>query len=180
MDENVFIKKGDIIVFDDKHKLICGDNVDVMKQMQEKSIDVLFTSPPYNDCGTENEDISNIKGSNTHKKYINVEKHENWFEWMCETIDYGRKIAKKYVLFNIQALSNNRENVYKLIGKYSNCIHDILIWHKPNGCPTSTPHKISNKYEMVFIIKAIGVDKVDVNDSVYYNVIKCLIYMMYI
>ena len=34
---------------DGKYGLICGDCVDVMKSMKDRSVDVVFTSPPYND-----------------------------------------------------------------------------------------------------------------------------------
>ena len=147
------------------------DCLKVLKEMKDNYVDVTFTSPPYNDSGTENEDVAVLKSSNTHKKYQDTERHDDWFEWQCEIIDDLRRVSKKYGLYNVQALSNNRENVYKLIGHYANCIHDVVVWYKPNGCPTSTPHKISNKYEFLLIIKAEGVKGVDVNSDVYYNVI---------
>lgn len=154
-----------------KSEYFNDDCLAVLKTLPKGYVDVTFTSPPYNDSGTENEDVAVLKSSNTHKKYQDVERHDDWFEWQCEIIDELRRVTKKYVLYNVQALSNNRENVYKLIGHYADCIHDVVVWYKPNGCPTSTPHKISNKYEFLLIIKAEGVEGVDVNSDVYYNVI---------
>lgn len=142
-----------------------------MKKIPDKSFDVTFTSPPYNDTGTKNEDVANLKSNNTHKKYKSVEYRGDYFEWMCECIDEMRRVTKKYVLFNIQGLVKNRKNVYKLIGHYADYIHDILIWYKPNGTPTSTPHKISNTYEYILVIKVDGVKGVDVNSKFYRNVI---------
>lgn len=46
-----------------------------------------------------------------------------------------------------------------------------MIWYKPNGLPTSTPHKISNTYEFLIIIKCEGVKGVNVNSNFYRNVI---------
>ena len=171
MEKKIFIEKGDTIVFNDKDIVICGDCLEQMKRMPSKFVDVFFTSPPYNDSGTENEDVANLKSNNTHKKYETVERHDDWFEWQCEVIDEALRVTKKYVLYNIQGISNNRTNVYKLIGKYADRIHDILIWNKINGAPTSTPHKISNTYEYVLIIKPDGVDGVDVKDNFFRNVI---------
>lgn len=143
-----------------------------MKEMKDNTVDVSFTSPPYNDTGTSNEDVSTVKyGNNTHKKYLNVETRKDWFEWQCDVIDEMLRVSKKYVLYNIQGIKSNRRNVYKLIGRYADRIHDIVIWYKPNGCPTSTPNKISNKYEFLLIIKCDGVKKVDVNSKFYTNVI---------
>ena len=82
-----------------------------------------------------------------------------------------RRVSKKYVLFNVQGIKSNRKDLYKLIGHYAEYIHDIVIWYKPNGAPTSTPHKLSNKYEMLLIIKCDGVKGVDVSSKYYTNVI---------
>lgn len=151
--------------------VLLGDCLEGMKKMDDNIIDVSFTSPPYNDTGSKNEDVAHIKSSNTHKKYINVETRKDWFEWQCEVIDEMLRVTKKYVLYNVQGIKNNRKDLYKIIGRYADNIHDILIWYKPNGCPTSTPNKLSNKYEMVLILKPKGVKGVSVNSKYYTNVI---------
>ena len=56
MEKKIFIEKGDTIVFNDKDIVICGDCLEQMKRMPAKFVDVFFTSPPYNDSGTENEE----------------------------------------------------------------------------------------------------------------------------
>ena len=164
MENKQFIQKGDIIKLDE-HYIMCMDCLEYMRHKADKSVDVFFTSPPYNDSGTDNEDVSKLKSHNTHKKYQDTERHDDWFEWQCEVIDEALRITKKYVLYNIQALSNNRENVYKIIGKYADRIHDILIYYKPNGTPTSTSYKISNMYEFVLILKPNGVEGVNVDEE---------------
>lgn len=143
--------------------------------MADNSVDVSFTSPPYNDIGRDGDyredgNLYTDHGS-THTKYKYVETRKDWFEWQCEVIDEMLRVSKKYVLYNIQGIKNNRADLYKLIGRYSDRIHDIVIWYKPNGCPTSTPHKLSNKYEMLIIIKCDGCDGVDVSSRNYNNVI---------
>lgn len=146
------------------------DCLKVLKEMKDNYVDVTFTSPPYNDKGGEGEDVAAAVGS-THKKYQDVEFQGDWLEWQCEIIDELRRVSKKYVLYNVQALANNRENVYKLIGRYADCIHDIIVWYKPNGTPTSTPHKISNRYEFLLILKCEGTKGVDTTSEFYFNVI---------
>ena len=148
-----------------------GDCLELLKELKDNTVDVSFTSPPYNDTGTKNEDVGNLKSHNTHKKYLHVENRKDWFEWQCEVIDEMLRVSKKYVLYNVQGLSSNRKNVYKLIGHYADRLHDIVIWYKPNGTPTSTPHKLSNKYEFLMILKCDGVKGVDVTSKFYTNVI---------
>lgn len=152
-------------------KVIHGDCLEEMRKMEENSVDVSFTSPPYNDSGSKNEKITRSTGGGTHRKYIEVEFRKDWFEWQCEVIDEMLRVSKKYVLYNVQGIKSNRENVYRLIGHYAKRIHDIVIWHKPNGTPTSTPHKMSNKYEFLLVLKCDGVKGVDVNSDYYTNVI---------
>ena len=44
------IQKGDIVIFDNKHKLMCGDSTikeDVEKLMNGNKADLLITDPPY-------------------------------------------------------------------------------------------------------------------------------------
>lgn len=150
----------------------CGDCLELMKNLPSNFVDIYFTSPPYNDTGSAKQNVAEAdSGGCNHKKYLFVENRKDWFEWMCSIIDEMRRVSKKYVLLNVQALKKNRENVYKLIGHYSKHIHDILIWYKPNGLPTSTPHKISNTYEFLIIIKCEGVKGVNVNSNFYRNVI---------
>ena len=153
-----------------ENKIFNEDCLEGMKKLDDRCVDVTFTSPPYNDTGGENQSV-NTKGS-THKKYIHVERKDDWLSWQIDCIDQMLRVSKKYVLYNIQALSKNRKNVYKLIGHFSERIHDIIVWHKPNGTPTSTPNKISNTYEFVLILKCDGVEGVDVNSEHYKNLIK--------
>ena len=146
-----------------------------MRCMPDKCVDVSFTSPPYNDMGRkcdydENGILMNGQ-KNTHTKYKYIEYRDDWFSWQCDVIDEMLRVSKRYVLYNVQGIKNCRRDVYKIIGKYADKIHDIIIWHKPNGTPTGTPHKLSNKYEFVIILKCDGVDGVDVTSNFYNNVI---------
>lgn len=43
----------------DKYTLIQGDCLEVMKEMPTGSVDMVFTSPPYNDSGKTERDKKN-------------------------------------------------------------------------------------------------------------------------
>ena len=146
------------------NSVVLGDCLELLKKLDDNSIDVSFTSPPYYSVGGGH-------GSNNKQKYLEPEKYEDWFRFQTNVIDELLRVTKKYVLYNVQALHGNKHNVYKLIGHYAERIHDIVIWYKPNGCPSGTPHKISNKYEFLFVLKPNGVKVVDVNSEYYTNVI---------
>ena len=149
----------------------CGDGLELMRNMADGSVDVSFTSPPYNDSG-KGGDFHRKGGS--HTKYLTPEcesrENKDWFEWQCECIDEMLRVSKKLVVYNVQGLKSNRVNVYKLIGRYAHCIHDVVIWYKRSATPTSTKHKLSNRYEFLLLLKPKGVKGVDVTSEFKWNV----------
>lgn len=136
------------------------DCLEGMKQMEDDSVDVCFTSPPYNDTG---------KDGGTHQKYLNIETRNDWYEWQCEVIDEMLRVSKRYVIYNVQPIQNNKNDVYRLIGHYADKIHTILVWNKTQSQPCGNPHKISNYYEFIIVMSLVG--GVDVNSDFYKNVI---------
>lgn len=150
------------------YSLILGDCLTEMKKMPDRYVDVIFTSPPYNDSGVSESDKANRR----HFKYENAEYREDWFEWQCECIDEMLRITKRHVLYNVQPILSNKTDVYKLIGKYADKIDNILIWYKPNAQPQHYPHRIANFYEMVLILKGKNFDKLWITSDGYTNVIK--------
>lgn len=93
MNLNELFENADYV--NEKGIVLLGDCLQGMKNMDDNIVDVSFTSPPYNDTGTKNEDVSKLKSSNTHKKYLDVEYRKDWFEWQCEIIDEMLRVTKK-------------------------------------------------------------------------------------
>ena len=155
----------------ERNKIYCMDCLEGMKMMEDNSVDVSFTSPPYGDTGNGS-DFKRKGGS--HTKYeipeIKTRKQKDWFEWQCQIIDEMLRVTKKLVIYNVQGLKSNRKNVYKIIGHYNEQIHDIVIWYKKSATPTSTKHKLSNRYEYIILLKPKGVKGVDVNSEFKWNV----------
>ena len=160
-----------------KNSIILGDCLSGLKEIEDNTFDVAFTSPPYGDIGTESfEEIkAKGKGNNpygTHRKYLNVEQHiDDWYEWQVEIIDELLRTCKKWVVYNIGAIKVNRENVYKLIGHYADRIHDDIIWFKPNGLVCRNEGSISNTYEHILLIKKNPKDMIHVKSHCFRNVI---------
>lgn len=156
-------------------KVIRGDCLEEMKKFKLGGVDMVFTSPPYNDTGkgiSESSKDMNKNYKDTHSKYEVCEFREDWFEWQCECIDEMIRVAKNYVFYNVQAIMANKNDVYRLIGKYAEQIYTILIWHKLSAQPTGTPHSISNCYEFIIVFKGSKFTKLKTNASFYWNVIE--------
>lgn len=119
------------------NKIYNMDCLEGMKQLDVDSIDYVFTSPPYN-----------RKRNDKYSYYVDVKK--NYFKWLCEVIDECIRVANKFVIFNIQKNYYNKEDVFKIIGKYADKIQEIIIWEKTNPMPANGKN-ITNSYEFFVI-----------------------------
>lgn len=149
------------------YKLIHGDCLEEMRKMGNKSVDVVLTSPPYNDSGHTDRD----KETRRHFKYEHAENRDDWFEWQVECIDEMRRVARRAVLYNVQPILSNKADVYRLIGHYADDIDNIIVWYKPNAQPQHYPNRIGNYYEIVIIFRCDEFGKLYVSTTGYPNVI---------
>ena len=129
-------------------------NLDTMSKIDDKSIDGIITSPPYNigskrdDCYYNNgySDIDNL----TPEKYLEVRTNE--FK------EFSRIIKDKgVILYNISYHNENPILPTLLISKIHNdtdlTIADIITWKKSNAIPFQTsPTKLSRLCELIYVI----------------------------
>ena len=101
-----------------------GDCLEVMKNIPDGSVDISFTSPPYN--RKRNDKYANFKDIN-----------DNWYQFNVDVINELLRVTKGHVFYNLQANYYNRSDVYKLIGEFNENIVDIHIWEKSNPMPAS-------------------------------------------
>ena len=114
-----------------------GDCLEIMKIMKDNSIDVSFTSPPYN--------------SIRHKEYKNyTDDLKNYYLFLCKFTDELLRITKKTIIINLQANYYNKADVYKYIGNYCDKITRIVIWNKSNPTP-ARKNRLTNSYEYFLI-----------------------------
>ena len=122
----------------ENYKLYLGDCFEVMKDFEDKSVDVSFTSPPYN-----------RKRNDKYSLYDDT--LDNYFDFLCKFTDELLRVTKRHVFVNIQKNYYNKEDVFKYIGKYSKQIKEIIIWEKTNPMPASG-NSITNAYEFFFVL----------------------------
>lgn len=119
------------------------DSYKAIKDIPDKSIDLIVTDPPYqidNTIAGGRNDFS-AGGSKTIQN-MNTELSENEID---KSIDYNIlndfvRVMKK---INIYIFCNHKQipNYLKFFVEKHNCSFDILIWHKPNAMPL-----FNNKY----------------------------------
>lgn len=122
--------------------------LDGFKMMENKSVDHVLTSPPYN------------RKRNDKYNFYNDDLVD-YKVFIKEVIDESLRVSKGYVFFNIQKNYYNKFDVFSLIGDYADKLIDIFIWSKSNPMPASG-HNVTNAYEFVLILS-------DTNNSIKSN-----------
>ena len=97
------------------NQIICGDSVEVLKTFPDNSIDLVFTSPPYN-FGLEYEGQDD---AHKWKNYFN--KLFDIFDECIRTLKYGGRIA-----VNIQPLFSDYIPSHHIISNYF--MNRQMIW----------------------------------------------------
>ena len=87
-------------------KLLHGDCLEIMKNIDDKSIDISFTSPPYN-----------RKRNDKYAHYNDC--INNYFDFLCRFTNELLRLTKRHVIINLQANYYNRSDVYQFfVGWY--------------------------------------------------------------
>lgn len=136
------------------NKIYHIDCFDGFNKLENKSVNHVFTSPPYN------------RKRNDKYEHYN-DSIDDYFTWLCNVIDECLRVSKGYVFFNIMKNYYNKKDVFKLIGKYSENIVEIIIWEKTNPLPANG-NNITNAYEFFLIF---GNDALKSNTTYTKNII---------
>ena len=123
----------------DTFKIYNADCMVILDNLIENNVkvDFCFTSPPYN--RERNDQYNNY--SDTKSDY---------YQFLKDIIDKNLKIGK-YLFLNIQKNYYNKQDVFKIIGDYSDKIIDIICWTKTNPMPASG-YNITNSWEFILIM----------------------------
>lgn len=68
------------------NQVICGDCLDVMRSMEDGSVDLVFGSPPYEDARLYGKTLSG----------------QDWVDWMCEVYRESLRVCKGLVSYVVQ------------------------------------------------------------------------------
>ena len=114
-----------------------GDCLELMKDIPDKSIDISFTSPPYN------------RKRNDKYKFYN-DTIDDYLSFLKSFTDELLRVTKGNVFVNIQKNYYNKLDVFSYLGYYCDKICEVIIWEKTNPMPASG-FSITNSYEMFVV-----------------------------
>lgn len=126
------------------NKIICGDCLEVMKGIPTGDVDIIITSPPYNfDAG------SNLTG-NKYKGQSDEMTQEQYLTFLDERLKEMLRISR-YIFFNIQFISGNKQSLMLLLGKYADKVKEIIIWDKKTSEPAMEPNVLNSEFEFIIV-----------------------------
>lgn len=117
-------------------RLLQGDCFKEVMGMTDSSVDMVFTSPPYN-----------RKRNDKYNNHTDIVA--DYVEFLNRAINESLRVCSGNVFFNIQKNSYNRQDVHKIIGMFADKIIEVIIWHKSNPMPN--PYLI-NAYEYILVL----------------------------
>ena len=123
-----------------KHDLYLGDCVDILKNIPENSVDLIFTSPPYAD-----------QRKNTYGG-IHPDDYVNWFIPKTEQMIRVLKPTGTFILNIKEKVVNGERSVYVMelilaMKKQGWLWTEEFIWHKRNCYPGKWPNRFRDAWE---------------------------------
>ena len=134
-----------------ENQIIQGDCLEILKILEDNSVDSCITSPPYN-VG---------KNNMTENKYGEGDSmsQDEYSDWTKRVINELYRVTKNHIFYNIQMLSDNKRGLLKLLGDYSEKIKDIIIWNKRQVAPAIEPGVMNSKFELIIIFSKDSPEK---------------------
>jgi site-specific DNA-methyltransferase (adenine-specific)/modification methylase len=99
------------------NKIYQMDCLEGMKQMEDNSVNIVVTSPPYNVGG----------------KYLGYKDKSgfcDYFIFIRNVLDELLRVTKTYTFFNFSILENNKETYLNILSNYRENVKEIFIWAK--------------------------------------------------
>ncbi len=127
-----------------------------MLRFDERSIDLILTSPPYNMTPRKGGYADKEKKYDEYKDWVKEEDYIDWTTGHFEVFEY---ILKKngVILYNFSYSIENPSLPYKIIADIIEntefTIADTIIWKKPNAIPHPASYNRLNRiFEFVFVL----------------------------
>lgn len=132
--------------------------ITMQEHLDEHSIDLVITSPPYNNSRTTHSEYCMKTANCRYEEYDDNKTNEEYCEWICNIFKGYDRVVKKdgVVLFNISYGNENPTVMFECISdicrKTNWMISDVICWKKKSAFPNNvSPNKLTRIWEFVFV-----------------------------
>lgn len=131
----------------DDHRLMCGsctDQLDVDRLFDGESVDITFTSPPYNIGRSPNGDEQKYRNDSDDKSA------EDFREFLTSFTRLALGVSQ-FVFVNIQSLAGNKVSLIEYLYDNRDIFSDTIIWDKLTAEPAMGKNILNSQFEYVHI-----------------------------
>ena len=133
------------------NKIYNEDCMSTISKMEDSSIDLVLTSPPYNIIRPNSTD----RGYDLYKDGMN---NDEYSKWCCSIFDSMDRVLKKdgCIIWNMSYGCENTEcmplTISEIIKNTNFTMADIIVWKKKSATPNNVSHnKLTRIVEFVYI-----------------------------
>jgi site-specific DNA-methyltransferase (adenine-specific) len=140
-----------------KIKLTQGNCLTLMKDIPDGSVDLVFTSPPYN----MNLRIRNGKHcsrqivkelSTKYDGYDDNLPMEDYFNFNLRAISELLRVSD-LVFYNVQFLTGNKSALFRILGCFHDKVKEFIIWDKINAQPAIGEKVLNSRFEVILVLQ---------------------------
>jgi len=139
------------------NKIYLGNCLELLKELDDNSIDLTVTSPPYNMRlrVSNNKYVKREKTEHFSKKYTHFDDAlpmDEFYSFHKQVIIELLRVSK-VTLYNFQIVTGSKEAFFKLIGDFNTCIKDVVVWDKGHGQPAMHLNILNSCYEFLLVLE---------------------------
>jgi len=130
-------------------KLILGDCLEILKTMEEESIDLIFADPPYNLSGENSLTVHAGKPVKCDKgEWDKIEDfHQFNIKWIKECI----RVLKPQGTIWISGTLHNHPSIGMALKELGLWIINDVVWYKPNATPLLSKNRLVPSTELIWV-----------------------------
>ena len=130
-------------------KLFNGDALEIIKQLQPKSVDLIFADPPYNLSGKNHLTCRSGKISKCDKGLW--DQIENIDEFNRIWIEGCMRVLKDNGTIWISGTLHNHPSIGTILKQLNLWIKNDIIWFKPNAAPLIQKNRFVPSTELIWL-----------------------------
>ena len=131
--------------------------LDTLKKIPDNSIEAVITSPPYNlnlrirnGVYCSRQIVKEI--STKYEGFADNLPIDDYFNFHSEVIEELLRVSNR-IFYVIQIVTGSKRAVFKLMGKFSDNLKDIIVWDKKVGQPAIGEQVLNRRSELILVFE---------------------------
>ncbi|MDB2629057.1 site-specific DNA-methyltransferase [Gammaproteobacteria bacterium] len=133
------------------------DCLKTLKKMEDSSVDLVLTSPPYNMnlrifYGKYRSRQVTKELSTKYSNFSDNMPIEDFYNFHLKVIKELIRVSN-IVFYNIQIVTGSKRAFFKIIGEMNEFLKDIIVWDKTHGQPAIGKQVLNRQSELLLIFE---------------------------